>query len=54
MSNNQLSRQITIVTLLVLTLAILITYLVRSAGLDLKGIVAVMFMTLTFYMLIKR
>jgi hypothetical protein len=48
------SRQIAIVaTLALLTLGLLI-YLVTNAGLDIKGLIAVGFMTTIFYLLIKR
>lgn len=54
MSNRSLSKQITILIILLLALAIVTIYLIRFAGLDLKGIVAVAFMTIIFYTLIKR
>jgi hypothetical protein len=54
MHKPSLSRQIAIVTILAMVTIGCLIYLVTSAGLDAKGFLTVGFMTLLFYLLIKR
>jgi hypothetical protein len=54
MDKPKASRQIaTVIVLTLITLGLLI-YLITNAGLDIKGLISVGFMTIIFFLLIKR